>query len=92
MLKLVSNTREIMVVIATRLITLLAIAYLFGLLVAWVFSWFNSDNGGDDFRDGEPDTPPPSPPGKALELDQGKKRLVEVDESYYLEEFDLSNK
>ena len=81
-----------MFVIAIRLIALLAISYLFGLLVAWLFSLFNQDNGGDDFRDGDPDTPPPSPPGKELELNQDKKRLVEVDESYYLAEFDLSNK
>ena len=35
---------------------------------------------------------PNKEPGKALELNQDKKRLVEVDESYYLEEFDLSKK
>ena len=81
-----------MIVIAIRLIGLLAIAYLFGLLVAWLFSIFNADNGGDDFRRGDPDTPKPPKPGKSLELDKGKKRLVEVDESYYLEEFDLSKK
>ena len=81
-----------MIVIAIRLIALLAIAYLFGLLVAWLFSLFNADNGGDDFRRGDPDTPKPPKPGKSLELDKGKKRLVEVDESYYLEEFDLSKK
>ena len=81
-----------MFVIAVRLITLLAISYLFGLLVAWLFSLFNADNGGDDFRRGEPDTPKPPKPGKALEPTKAKKRLVEVDETYYLEEFDLSNK
>ena len=81
-----------MIVIAIRLIALLAIAYLFGLLVAWLFSLFNADNGGDDFRRGDPDPPKPPKPGKSLELDKGKKRLVEVDESYYLEEFDLSKK
>ena len=81
-----------MIVIAIRLIALLAIAYLFGLLVAWLFSLFNADNGGDDFRRGDPDTPKPPKPGRSLELDKGKKRLVEVDESYYLEEFDLSKK
>ena len=81
-----------MIVIAIRLIALLAIAYLFGLLVAWLFSLFNADNGGDDFRRGDPDTPKPPKPGKSLELNKGKKRLVEVDESYYLEEFDLSKK
>ena len=79
-----------MSLIALRFITLLAIAYLFGLIVAWLFSLFNSSDGGDDFRRGDPDTPKPPKPGKALELDQGKKRLVEVDESYYLEEFDLT--
>lgn len=81
-----------MFIIATRLITLLAIAYLFGLLVAWLFSIFRNDNGGDDFREDDPKNPQPTPPGKTWEKDQEKKRLVEIDESYYLEEFDLSNK
>ena len=81
-----------MFLIALRLIVLLAIAYLFGLLVAWLFSLFNSSNGGDDFRRDDPDTPQPPNPGKTLELQKSKKRLVEVDESYYLEEFDLSKK
>ena len=81
-----------MFLIALRLIVLLAIAYLFGLLVAWLFSLFNSSNGGDDFRRDDPDTPQPPNPPKTLELQKGKKRLVEVDESYYLEEFDLSKK
>lgn len=81
-----------MIVIAIRLLALLAISYLFGLLVAWLFSLFNSDNGGDDFRRGDPDSPQPPNPGLTLEIDKGKKRFVEVDESYYLEEFDLSKK
>lgn len=81
-----------MFLIATRLITLVAIAYLFGLLVAWLFSLFNSGNGGDDFRGDDPDTPKPPKPGKTLSQKKGKKLLVEVDESYYLEEFDLSKK
>lgn len=81
-----------MFLIAIRFIALLAIAYLFGLLVAWLFSLFNADNGGDDFRRDDPDTPKPPKPGKALTLDEGKKRLVEVDESYYFEEFDLSKR
>ena len=83
-----------MFLIATRLLTLLAISYLFGLLVAWLFSLFNNDNGGDDFGGGDPDTPDPTPPGKTLDLDlnRDKTRLVEVDESYYLEEFDLNRK
>ena len=81
-----------MSLIAFRLATLLAAAYLFGLFVAWLFSLFNGGNGGDDFRDGEPDSPKPPNPGKALEPKQHQKRLVEVDESYYLEEFDLSKK
>ncbi|MEO1799952.1 MAG: hypothetical protein AAFR62_05940, partial [Cyanobacteria bacterium J06629_2] len=90
----VYGLEETMFVIATRLISLFAIAYLFGLLVAWLFSLFNSDGGDDDFREGDPDTPQPPDPGKALSLNQdlGRKRLVEVDESYYLEEFDLSKK
>ncbi len=81
-----------MFLIALRLIILVAIAYLFGLLVAWLFSIFNADNGGNDFRGDDPDTPKPPQPGKTLEQNKGKKRLVEVDESYYLEEFDLNNK
>ncbi len=81
-----------MFLIALRLIILIAVAYLFGLLVAWLFSLFNSSNGGDDFRGSDPDPPQPPNPGKTLEQKKNKKRLVEVDESYYLEEFDLSKK
>lgn len=81
-----------MFLIAIRLIVLLAIAYLFGLLVAWLFSLFNADNGGDDFRRDNSDSPKSPEPDKTLEPNQSKKRWVEVDESYYLEEFDLSNK
>ncbi|MDJ0535796.1 MAG: LapA family protein [Xenococcaceae cyanobacterium MO_207.B15] len=81
-----------MFLIAFRIIILLASAYLFGLLVAWLFSLFNSSNGGDDGYSNDPDTPKPPEPGKTLELQKGKKRLIEVDESYYLEEFDLSKK
>ena len=80
-----------MFVIALRLAIVLAIAYLFGLLVSWLFSLFNSD-GGDDFRKGDPESPKPPNPGEALELETDKKRTVEVDESYYLAEFDLSKK
>jgi len=81
-----------MIVIAIRLIALLAISYLFGLLVAWLFSLFNSADGGDDFRRDDPDTPQPPDPGKSLEPKTINKRVVEVDESYYLEEFNLSEK
>ena len=81
-----------MFLIAIRLIALLASAYLFGLLVAWLFSLFNASNGGDDFRGDDPDTPKPPSPGKTLSPKKNKKRLVEVDESYYLEEFDFSQK
>ncbi len=81
-----------MFLIATRLITLLAIAYLFGLFVAWLFSLFNDSNGGDEGGGDNPDTPKPPEPGKTLEQKRNKKRLVEVDEYYYLEEFDLSKK
>lgn len=81
-----------MIVIAIRLIALLAISYLFGLLVAWLFSLFNSSDGGDDFRRDDPDTPQPPDPGKSLEQTKVQKRLVEVDESYYLAEFDLRSK
>ncbi len=80
-----------MFLIAIRLVTLLAISYLFGLLVALLFSLFNQDNGGDDFRQDDPDAPQPPEPGKTLKQ-EGNKRLVEVDEFYYLEEFDLKKK
>ncbi|WP_036482987.1 hypothetical protein [Myxosarcina sp. GI1] len=75
-----------MFLIGLRIIILLAVAYLFGLLVAWLFAMFGNGNGGDDFRRDDPETP--SPQGDP----ENKKRLVEVDESYYLEEFDLSKK
>ena len=81
-----------MFLIAFRIVILLAAAYLFGLLVAWLFSLFNSSNSSDDFGSDDPDTPKPPKPGKTLEQKKHKKRLVEVDESYYLEEFDLSKK
>ncbi len=81
-----------MFVIALRLAIVLAVAYLFGLFVSWLFWLFNSSDGGDDFRDGDPESPKPPNPGNALKLETGKKRLVEVDETYYLEEFDLSKK
>ncbi|WP_019504256.1 LapA family protein [Pleurocapsa sp. PCC 7319] len=81
-----------MFLIASRLITLLAVSYLFGLLVAWLFSLFNASEGGDDFNRDDPDTPSPPNPEKIPNQKIAKKRLVEIDESYYLEEFDLSNK
>ena len=81
-----------MFLIAFRLIVLLAISYLFGLLVAWLFSLFNSSDGGDDFRKDDNGTPKPPNPEKTLDHNKDKKRLVEVDESYYLEEFDLREK
>lgn len=81
-----------MFLIATKFITLLAIAYLFGLFVAWLFSLFNDGNGGDEGRGDDPDTPKPPNRSKTLEQKRNKKRWVEVDESYYLEEFDLNKK
>ena len=81
-----------MFLIALRILIVVAIAYLFGLLVAWLVSLFNGGDGGDDFRRGQPKVPQPPNPGKTLPIKQEKKRLVEVDESYYLEEFDLSKK
>ena len=82
-----------MFLIVSRLITMLAIAYLFGLLVAWLFSMFNNnDGGGGDFDGDRPEPPKPPEPQKTLNQNQQKKRWIEVDESYYLEEFDLSNK
>ena len=81
-----------MFLIALRLIILLATAYLFGLLCVWLWSLFNSGNGGDDGRGDEPDSPKPPNPTKTLEAKKGKKRLVEIDEFYYLEEFDLSKR
>lgn len=82
-----------MTVLAIKLIALFAIAYLFGLFVVWISSFFDN-NDDDDFRRGTPDPTQPPDPGKARDLNkgEGKKRLVEVDESYYLEEFDLSKK
>ena len=79
-----------MFAIALRLITVLAIAYLFGLLVAWLVSLFNAaDDGGDD-RGGGGDASPPKPPGPNHEASQpSEKILVEVDPSYYLDEFEL---
>ena len=70
----------------------LAIAYLFGLLVAWLFSFFNGGDGGDGGSGNNPDNPQPPQPAKTFDNKSGKKRLVEVDESYYLEEFYLSKK
>ena len=81
-----------MFLIATKFLMLLAIAYLFGLLVAWLFSFFNDNDGGDDRGNNDPDTPKPPQPGRKIAQQKNQKRLVEVDESYYLEEFDLSKK
>ncbi|MGF1478766.1 MAG: LapA family protein [Cyanophyceae cyanobacterium] len=79
-----------MFVIAIRLLMALAIAYLFGLLVAWLVSFFNGSDD-DGWHDGGDQPTPPLPPGSG-EKPQSEKRLVEVDESYYIEEFDLSRK
>ena len=81
-----------MFLIAFRIVIVIAVSYLFGLLVAWLFSLFNRGDGGDDFRRDNPSFPKPPNPGKTLQKKDEKKRLVEVDESYYLEEFDLSKK
>ncbi|MGK7873749.1 MAG: LapA family protein [Xenococcaceae cyanobacterium] len=82
-----------MFLIAFRIVILLAIAYLFGLLVAWLASLFNgSDDGGWDKGSDEPAPNPPPEPGEPSKRKIPKKRLVEVDESYYLEEFDLNKK
>ena len=82
-----------MFAIALRLMTVLAIAYLFGLLVAWLFSLFNAADDGEDDRGGDGDAPP-KPPGPSDDAAQPQRvrRLVEVDESYYLDEFDLKKK
>ena len=54
-----------MFLIAFRIALALASAYLFGLLVAWLFSLFNaSDGGGGDFGGDEPIPPVPPEPGK----------------------------
>ncbi len=75
-----------MFLIGLRIASLLAIAYLFGLLITWLLSLFSGSEGGDDGWDFDGDEPnAPMPPGS------GKKRLVEVDEYYYLQEFDLRN-
>ena len=81
-----------MFVIALRLAIVLASAYLFGLFVSWLFWLFNSSDGGDDFRDGNPDSPKPPNPGKTVTLKTESQSLVEVNEDYYLAEFDLSKK
>ncbi|MGK7876785.1 MAG: LapA family protein [Xenococcaceae cyanobacterium] len=82
-----------MFLIAFRIVIVLALAYLFGLLVAWLVSFFNaSDDGGCDKRDSEPTPTLPPNLGETSKGKIPKKRLVEVDESYYLEEFDLSKK
>ncbi len=79
-----------MFLIGLRFVIVLAIAYLFGLLVAWVLSFFNgSDGDGWDDDGNEPISPIPPEPGEDSKQKTRKKRLVEVDESYYLEEFDL---
>ena len=79
-----------MFVIALRLITVLALAYLFGLLVAWLVSLFNAADDGEDDRGGGGDASPPKPPGPNHEASQpGGKIWVEVDQSYYLDEFKL---
>ena len=81
-----------MFLIAFRLIMALAIAFLFGLLVNWIFSLFNdSDDGGWDHGGDDPTPPTPPEPGESPRRKRGK-RLVEVDEEYYLEEFDVSKK
>ena len=82
-----------MFLIAFRIAVVLASAYLFGLLVAWLFSLFNgSDGGGGDFGGDEPIPPVPPEPGKTSNPKKSQKRWVEVDESYYLEEFNLNKK
>ena len=82
-----------MFLIGLRLLMVLAIACLFGVFFAWLVSFFNGSSGGGwDDRGDEPDPKGPSDPGGISQPKQEKKRLVEVDESYYLEEFDLSDK
>ncbi|MDJ0575342.1 MAG: LapA family protein [Xenococcaceae cyanobacterium MO_234.B1] len=82
-----------MFLIALRILLVLAIAYLFGLLVAWLVSLFQtSDDGGGDSRGDEPIPTMPSDPGATPQQKLPKKRLVEIDEYYYLQEFDLSQK
>ncbi len=79
-----------MFLIALRIVIVLALAYLFGLLVAWLASFFNaSDDDGWDKGGDEPAPTLPPDPGETSKQKLVKKRLVEVDESYYLEEFDL---
>ena len=80
-----------MFLIAFRMLVVLALAYLFGLLVAWLASLFSDGGGGGDYGGDEPVPPIPPLPGKSKHKSD-LKRLVEVDESYYLEEFDLSKK
>ncbi len=82
-----------MFLIALRIVIVLALAYLFGLLVAWLASFFNApDDDGWDKGGDESDPKLPPDPGETSKQKLAKKRLVEVDEYYYLEEFDLSQK
>ena len=68
-----------MFLIAFRIVVVLASAYLFGLLLAWLFSLFNSsDGGGSDFSGDEPIPPRPPEPGKTSNQ---KKRQEAMDRS-----------
>jgi len=64
-----------MFLIALRLVIVLALAYLFGLLVAWVASLFSD-------RDLEAEN-------NSISTASSEIRSIEVDESYYLAEFDI---
>lgn len=82
-----------MFLIAFRIVIALAVAYLFGLIVSWLVSFFKNSGGGDWGKgNDEPASPLPPDSGETPHHKTRKKRLVEVDESYYLEEFDLNPK
>ena len=82
-----------MFLIAIRLAMVLAAACLLGLIFAWIIALFSpSDDGGWDDGNDEPKPDLPPNPGKKLPKESPQKRFVQVDESYYLAEFDLRKK
>ncbi|MGF1488382.1 MAG: hypothetical protein ACFBSE_14950 [Prochloraceae cyanobacterium] len=64
-----------MFLIALRLVIVLALAYLFGLLVAWIASLFSD-------RDLETEN-------NSISTASSEMGSLEIDESYYLAEFDI---
>lgn len=79
--------------ILLRMLLVLAINYLIVLLLAsWLISLFQNTGNKGSSRGDEP-VPTFSSKSTAISRQQPRqKRWVLVDESYYLEEFDLSHK